>query len=333
MVRPNINIKRRFFSSKKGRLSRNKASQLEKPVLIISAVFLGVLTASLVFLLVKKNFGVKVAQNTQVEATSSGEVLGTEELPTPTPTGTPAPTPTPTPTSNPTTSSPSSGGSASAPISTPSYSGPPLSPAPSQKTLLALNFEPDSGVGGGWTIAENGGVPIPEGKEGQALSFSDGNKLALSGGEIFANAGTLSFWLKVLSSTSNGEAPLLDWNFDGGDYAPSLFEVSIVDTRLLFSIYDETGNQDDISGERGSAFEWRYVVVAWDLTKEPYERVLYIDGKKIASGGFPFAPTTNNSSVFQIGGKLGGRSPVSFVIDEIVLTNWAKSEEEMAANH
>ena len=250
------------------------------------------------------------------------------QIPTATPTLAPIPTPTFIPESSPTAVpqvfQPSDSNDDSTSPQIGGYSGPPLEPASEKKDLLVLSDSlPED-----WQVEESEGVDFVSGKMGQAISLNPG-KLVLSGGETFAHAGTLSFWLKLGSETTNGEAPLIDWNFWGEDYTPSLFEISVVSDRLYFSVYDETGNQDDISAQLELPLEWHYVEATWDLTKEPFERILFIDGKKVAFGRFPFAPTTQNPSIFQIGGTLGARNPVSFTIDEMVLLNWAKSEGEI----
>lgn len=334
MLRPNINIKRRISPGSK----------------IIIAFFSSFMMAFLgaVFVLSSSNF-----YNSSTEVEKVREVVskdGVESGPTenpkrslisPSPTSfqiPPAsPITTPILTPNPTVSpmiTPSPTDTLQIPQTTESedltssqggnYSGPGLEPASEKKDLLILSDSlPED-----WPIEKNEGANFVSGKVGKALFLNPG-ELVFSNSETFANAGTLSFWLKLESEATNGESPLIDWNFEGGDYQPSLFEISVVESRLLFSIYNEVGNQDDISGQLETPFEWHYIVVTWDLTKEPYERVLYFDGKKVASGGFPFAMITSKPSLFQIGGTLGSRNPVSFKIDELVLINWAKSESEI----
>ncbi len=327
VLRPNINMSRRISPGSK----------------IISAFFISFIITVIctIFIFSSLSFS-RFSTKASESSAESDLILGTQELssfqPTPIPSPTPSPTPVPTPTPIPTPSfipTPS-------PIATPlvsqsssseddsilsqggNYSGPALEPASEKKDLLIISdsFPED------WPIEKNEGANFVQGKVGKALFLNPG-ELVFSSSEAFANAGTLSFWFKLESETKNGESPLIDWNFEGGDYRPSLFEISVVENRLLFSIYDETGNQDDINGQLENPFEWHYVVVTWDLTKEPYERVLYFDGKKVASGGFPFAVATSEPSLFQIGGTLGSRNPISFKIDELVLINWVKSESEI----
>ena len=327
MLRPRINMSRRISPDPK----------------IISAFFASFIIAvvSVIFILSSFNFPRSFAEAPGGD-TESSLVLGLQGLlpsrpaltfsPTPsqaptstsipilTPTSIPAPSPTATPQAP---QSPDSDGSSESP-QVGNYSGPALESASEKKDLLLLSDSlPD-----GWEVEQNEGTAFVPGKIGKALSLAPGN-LVLSGGETFANAGTLSFWLKLENETTNGEAPLMDWNFKGVDYHPSLFEISVVEARLYFSVYGEDGNQNDISAQLESPFEWHFVVVTWDLTKEPYERILFIDRKKVASGGFPLTPMTHNPSRFQIGGTLGSRNPISFAIDELVLINWAKSESEI----
>jgi hypothetical protein len=327
VLRPKINIKRRITLD-------SKVAGAFFVSFIITAV--GVIFACSSFSSPHTSAGAPGGDMGSSLVLGTQGLLPSQPVPTPSPTpfqtSTPASTPIPTSISTPVpdstnapqTSQPldSNESSESPPVG--NYSGPALEPASEKKDLLLLSDSlPD-----GWEVEKSEGVDFIPGKIGKALSLAPGS-LVLSGGKTFANAGTLSFWLKLENEPISEESPLMDWNFEGGDYSPSLFEISVVEDRLLFSIYDEEGNQDDINGQLKLPLEWHFVVVTWDLTKEPYERVLYIDGKKIAAAGFPFAPMTHDLSIFQIGGTLGARNPVSFIIDELVLINWAKSESEV----
>lgn len=336
MLRPKINIQRRISPDSK----------------ITSAFFASFVIAlvSAIFILFSFNFysfpaGAEKTKGTASKGETESNLEATQELSPVQPTLTPSPTPSPiptvtltltpiptptfipesTPTAIPQVSQPSDSNDDSALPQLGGYSGPALEPASEKKDLLVLSDSlPEN-----WLVEESEGVDFVSGKMGQALFLSPG-KLVLSGGETFAHAGTLSFWLKLETETTNGESPLIDWNFEGEDYNPSLFEISVVSDRLYFSVYDEDGNQDDISAQLELPLEWHFVEAAWDLTKEPFKRILFIDGKKAAFGRFPFAPTTQNPSIFQIGGTLGARNPASFTIDEMVLLNWAKSESEIS---
>ncbi len=328
MLRPNINLSRRISPDSR----------------VIIAFLVSFMISVVSVIVILSSFGPprSFAEAPAGEEEGGGLILGARELspsqptdtfsptassaPTPTPASIPTSAfiPTPSPTAIPQASEPPDSEGSAEPPEVGYYSGPALESASQKKDLLLLSDSlPDD-----WVVEQNEGTDFIPGKIGKALSLAPGN-LVLSGGEIFANEGTLSFWLKLESEFVNGESPLLEWNFVGGDCHPSLFEISVVEDRLLFSFYDEEGNQDDVGGRLELPLEWHLVVVTWDLTKEPYERVLYIDGGKIASKGFPLAPTTANPSIFQIGGTLGARSPVAFTIDELVLTNWAKSESEI----
>ncbi|MCJ7793218.1 MAG: LamG domain-containing protein [Candidatus Marinimicrobia bacterium] len=262
------------------------------------------------------------------EATKSGEILGAVEFLSPTPSPLPTSTPTPTLTSTPVvtlssqTSNPTDNSSVP-PTPTPTISGVPLSPPSEKEELLIISDSlPEE-----WIVEKEEKIAFVSGKIGQALKVEKEGRLVLSGGEVFLNSGTISFWLKV-EAAGGSEAPLLVWNFDGLNQ-PFSFEISFAEPQLLFSIYDETGNQEGVEFDLENPYSWHYAVATWDLTKEPYQRTLFIDGKKVVSGGFSFVPKICSQSLFQIGGIVGGRNPVSFLIDELVLTNWAKSEEEV----
>lgn len=210
------------------------------------------------------------------------------------------------------------------------YDGPPLAPSQEKKDLLVLDF--DSEVKG-WTEDKTKNVEKKEGKKNQAISIKN-NTFMLQNGEVFINAGTLSFWLKFETvDYSRGEVPILNWNFDGSDkYQPWLFEISYANAhdQLSFSIYDEDNQQYDVSAEFKNPRDWHYITLTWELTKKPYKRVLYIDSKKAAEDIFPFVPSTKASSAFKIGGNLGNRISGEFLIDELILTNFAKSGEEIS---
>jgi len=334
MLRPKINLNRRAsFDSKIAIIFI-----ISFTVTLISAVF--ILSSDLYssFTSAEKIRGIVSSSDRESGLVEVQETALAKPTLTPTPTPSQAPTPTLTPVLTPMPTlipelsptavplAPQSSDSKDDSVLSPlgGYSGPALEPAPERKDFLVLSDSlPDN-----WVVEEDEGVDFVSGKMGQGLYLGPG-KLVLSGGETFAHAGTISFWLKLESEAANGEAPLVDWNFWGRNCGPSLFEISFVDGRLYFSIYDEEGNQDDISAQLDSPLEWHFVEATWDLTKEPFERILFIDGKKVASGEFPLAPTTQSPSIFQIGGTLGDRIPIPFVIDELVLLNWAKSESEI----
>lgn len=207
------------------------------------------------------------------------------------------------------------------------YTGSPLPAAGERKNLLIASF--DSPIVGNWIIKSEEGTSNVPGKIGHGLSFGPG-KLVLSDGATFANSGTLSFWLKLESEPSSKEAPIINWNFDGSTQQFSLFELSYVEGILQFNLYEESGNQDDIHAQIDTS--WHLIDVIWDVTKEPFKRVMYIDGKKAAESGLPFAPLTRKPALFQIGGTPANRGEAKFTIDELVLTNYAKSGEEIVGS-
>lgn len=316
MKKPNINLKRKI--NFEGKII----------VLFLIGLLLGFASGSGLIIVFGQERNESLVVKKDNEVTKSGEILGVFELPSPTPSPTLTLAPTPTPTNS--TSTPESANS-SPPIdtasSTSTYSGPPLSPPSEKKELLIIS---DS-LPEGWIVEKEEKIAFVSGKVGQALKVEEGGSLVLSGGEIFANSGTLSFWLKIETTSVSDEAPIIDWNFGGEAYvSQSLFEIASAGDWLAFNLYDAMGSQNDIVGDLGAPLEWHYVVVTWDITSTPFRRVLYIDGTKVGETGFLFAPETRHDSVFQIGGMIGtGRSPIPFAIDELVLTNWAKSEEEI----
>lgn len=261
--------------------------------------------------------------------------------PTPTPTVTPIPSPTAMPTSTPEpTSVPQSsilsqvgvpaGNINVLDVST-AYTGLPFAAPTEKKTLLRLDF--DTTPCCGWQVDRSEGTEIIEGKIGNALMFKPG-LFVLKGGEVFPYAGTLSFWLKLDEMLPDVDSSLLAWNFDGGKRVPSLFEILMFANRLHFITYDESTDQKIIKGVIDPPLDWHFVEVSWDLTKEPYKRNLFIDGRHVASGPFTFAPKENGPSIFQLGGKTEiNNVSALFTIDEITLTNWAKSEEEITGAH
>lgn len=203
------------------------------------------------------------------------------------------------------------------------YVGPAFAAAKNNKDLLVLNF--DSSLAGGWTEELDEGTEEASGVVGKGLKLG---QLKLADGEIFTYAGTLSFWLKMEAIPKTGEEqPLLIWNFNEEERAG--FSVSFAKPQLIFSITDEEGNQEGVDPELKNPYDWHYVVATWDLTKEPFHMTLYIDGQKLAEGGFPFEPKLVQRPLFQLGGEFEGLSSATFSIDELVLTNWAKSEQEI----
>lgn len=203
------------------------------------------------------------------------------------------------------------------------YVGPAFTPATVTKELLFLNF--DSPPSGDWRIEEEEGTQEIRWLGGKGFKLG---KLKLAGGEIFTYSGTLSFWLKMETIPSTGEEqPLLVWNFNEG--GQSAFAISFASRQLIFSVTDEEGNQEGIDPELKDPYSWHYVVATWDLTKEPFLMTLNIDGEKQVERGFPFEPKIPEKPLFQIGGKFGELSPAVFSVDEIILTNWAKSEQEI----
>lgn len=202
----------------------------------------------------------------------------------------------------------------------------PLPPASEKKELLVLNF--DSQVLGGWQVIKEENVNKVAGKTGDALFISQG-KYLLFGGENFANAGTLSFWIKIKPLTEEGlEYPLIIWNFNGQDKL-SAFEVSYIFPQLLFIIYDNEGEQNSLEVNLANDSLWHKIDIVWDFTKNPLMRQVYIDNQKVIQEPFYFSPLTCPSPYFQIGGGLWERQKAEFLIDEIKLTNWAKTEEEL----
>jgi len=198
------------------------------------------------------------------------------------------------------------------------YQGPPLPAADEKKELLIIS---DSLPQESWRV-ERGEFEWVTGKLGRGLRIPTGGGLLFSGSDFYSASGTLSFWLKLGYGQANGEIPLIDWNFNGNSYHPSLFEISYDMGVLLFNIYDQTYNQIDIWAPLENPQEWHRVKVTWDVTNSPYKRFLYIDDVKVAEGDIPLAPQDFVPSFFQIGGTLGGRDSLEFYVDEVTLTNW-----------
>lgn len=321
MKKPDINLKRKItFNSK-------------IVVLFCLGLLLGLASGSGLIIVFGQERKESLVVKKDNEATKSGEILGVLEFPSPLPSPLPTSTPTPPPSSSQTqvaqdleTQSSTTGSETPTPTLTPiqtPYSGPSLFPPAERRELLILS---DS-LPEGWEVEQNEGTSFVPGQVGQALKVEKEGSLILSGGEVFLNSGTISFWLQ-LESADYSESPLLVWNFDGTNQ-PWSFEISFAEPQLLFSIYDETGNQEGVEFDLENPYSWHYIVATWDLTKEPYQRTFFIDGKKVVSSGFSFVPKICSPSVFQIGGIVGDRNPASFLIDEMVLTNWAKGEEEV----
>jgi len=332
MLRPNIKNSRRGVNKSKG--------------ITFFLGLLAILGLSVVLLLSSDgNYGLE--EKVVFDQEPGGEVLFSQEtsdihetdaftaIPTLYPTATPVITPIPTensPTTNPTNSPQPTQPSASADQASPrlgGYTGPALAPASDKRELLIISDT----LPGNWTIEKNYGTGFVSGRNGQGLKIDEGGSLVLSGGEVFVASGTLSFWLKPSWNPSwYGEMPILEWNYEGNGNVSSLFEFSWARNVFLFTLYDEEQNQVGIGEAKkfeGLEGKWYHVDLTWDLTKEPFEMAIYIDGAKIDSGVVPFAPKNKKHSYFIIGGTLLNRNPASFIIDEMVLINWAKTEEEI----
>lgn len=337
-----LRLKIKAFKSRAGRLAD---SPTKVAILLSSFVVSLVSTGVLLFSHSRSEASPKEQGKISVQETVDGEILGSQEtqesspasIPSPALSPTLKPVPTPTPVLDALTPTPTEVSQSTQPPlgvdeSEPEllyYSGPVLAPASEKKELLIISDSLPSD----WTVEEQGGTSFVSGKVGQALKIEEGGSLELSGGEVFVASGTLSFWLKPDWSKSQiGEMPILEWNYDGSGNVSSLFEFSWAQNVFLFTLYDEGQNQEGIGEAKtfeAISNDWQYIVLTWDLTQEPFEIVLYINGEKIESGPIAFAPTTKNPSYFIIGGTLLNRESAAFVIDELVLTNWAKDEGEI----
>ncbi|MCJ7792526.1 MAG: hypothetical protein MUP45_00910, partial [Candidatus Marinimicrobia bacterium] len=203
MKKPNINLKRKI--------------NLDGKIIILFSLglLLGLASGSGLIKVFGQERKETLMAKKDNEATKSGEILGAVEFPSPTPspllTSTPTPTLTPTPvvTFSSQTSTPTDYSSVS-PTPTPTISGVPLSPPSEKRELLIIS---DS-LPEGWMVEKEEKIAFVSGKIGQALKVEKEGRLVLSGGEVFLNSGTISFWFK-LETAGPGESPLLVWNFDG----------------------------------------------------------------------------------------------------------------------
>lgn len=204
------------------------------------------------------------------------------------------------------------------------YTNLPYSLIGEKKNLLEIHFDKDNIDP--WRIDADE-KEVAEGKIGNSAKFKPFKKMVIKGGEVSALTGTISFWLRLGVEEIQDETSLINWNFDGVQFTPFIFELSFVEKKLLFSIYDESVNRSAISSDLEKPVDWHFIMLAWDFSKKPYKRLMYIDDSKKAEDNPTFVPKTHTSSAIQIGGGFGRTSSIEMSIDELKLTNFFEEKD------
>lgn len=197
-----------------------------------------------------------------------------------------------------------------------------------RRDLFYLNFDHPL-TGNVWTVDRQGGG-IVTGPVGNAFFVEPSSSLTVKNAGDIAEYGTLNFWLRLGPEGFDKEVPIMDWNFDGKNLTPYLFEISYKNSKLIFSIYDKNGIRSEIDVLLSNWSDWHHVQFAWDFRKQPSNLEVFVDQKKLAQGSFNFVPKTFINPVFEIGGGAGNREVIPFSISRIALTNWVKDDAEMA---
>ncbi|MEK6794409.1 MAG: LamG-like jellyroll fold domain-containing protein [Spirochaetota bacterium] len=172
-----------------------------------------------------------------------------------------------------------------------------------------------------YTAGKNGkGLLVDKAQNATAVQY-------YAAGIVDASAGTIAFW--VLPSDDSGV--IQAFNCEG-------FIVTTKQNRINFWSYtgDWKNRADTYDPAANNAFfknEWVHIAVTWD--KESGQKIIYINGKKIAfaKGKFPEKPYTPNDSWMNIGGSRPGSgtaNDLSGVIDEVAVWKRQLSDDEIA---